>query len=238
VGQYIPEFQREAQREARRALLWVVIGGYVLALCFGIIGILLLLKGGQAQSNIHIFGQTINTQSVGVDCIAIGAIMAVLVTRRASTSYDASQRLLRDSLEYIVHAERKLRSVWPDERTVERLAEHIERMSKAEGAALKALWKHARSRKRSARIKVPSDIFDALQSEDKTELLLSALNHDGYVTYVWISEDDKNHEDEGYYLYKDVIPLIRSSPKIQQLISRFPDLAALAQDDLDHVLNH
>jgi hypothetical protein len=228
MPQLIPGFQREA----RRALLWIVIGGYGLALAFGIIGIILLFRGGAAQSDIQIFGQTIKTGSVGVACIAIAAIMVVLLTRRASASYDTSQKLLHDNLDYIIRGERMASNRWPDVRTGEMLAEHLKRMSRAEGAALKALWKHVRNLEAKSRIKVPDELFDTLENEDSRELLSSSLQGNDFVTYA------TTEEGSGYYLYKDVVPLIRSDPRVQQLILRFPDLTNLSQDDIDNMYNY
>jgi len=54
-----------------------------------VLGVVLVIKGGEAgRSVISLFGQQIETQSVGVACIFIGAVTLVLVIRRILKTWD------------------------------------------------------------------------------------------------------------------------------------------------------
>jgi hypothetical protein len=79
-------------------LLLIIMGfGVVAGLLLGWLGVYLVLHGSiTAASSIHLFGQSIDTQSVGVACIAIAAIVIVVTIRGA-------YRNLKEFLEYLKH---------------------------------------------------------------------------------------------------------------------------------------
>ena len=55
----------------------------VAAIIFAILGVVLVLEGGETgTSDISIFGQEIKTSSVGVACIGIAAVVLVMTVRR------------------------------------------------------------------------------------------------------------------------------------------------------------
>ena len=72
--------------------LLIIMGfGVVAGLTLAILGGVLVLHGSAiATSSIHLFGQTIDTTSVGVACIGIAAIVIVLTIRRVLKSFDIS----------------------------------------------------------------------------------------------------------------------------------------------------
>jgi hypothetical protein len=72
-------------------LLIFMAFGVVAGLALAVLGVILVLHGSvNATSSIHMFGQTIDTTSVGVACIAISALVIVLTFRRVLTSFDNS----------------------------------------------------------------------------------------------------------------------------------------------------
>ena len=74
-------------------LLIIAAFGVFSGLVLAALGVVLVLNGsGTATSSIHLFGQSIDTTSVGVACIVTAAIVIVLIIRRVLKSFDASLR--------------------------------------------------------------------------------------------------------------------------------------------------
>lgn len=72
-----------------RLLLIITALGVVAGILFAGFGVVLVLAGhADAQSKISLFGQSIDTSSVGVACIVAGAIVTVLTIRRVLKSFD------------------------------------------------------------------------------------------------------------------------------------------------------
>ena len=71
-----------------KPLLIFTAFGVFPGLAFGAFGVVLALYGSDhAASSIRLLGQTINTTSVGLGCIAIGAIVIVWTIRSALTVF-------------------------------------------------------------------------------------------------------------------------------------------------------
>jgi len=78
------------------ARLIIMAFGVVAGVILAGFGVVLALNGAaNATSSIHFFGQTIDTTSVGVACIAMGAIVVTLTIQRVLNSLDLLANLFR-----------------------------------------------------------------------------------------------------------------------------------------------
>jgi uncharacterized membrane protein len=67
--------------------------GIFAGVVFGILGVALVYLGSRdAESIVTLFGQEIKTSSVGVACIFIGAVTAIMTIRRTFNSLDEAIR--------------------------------------------------------------------------------------------------------------------------------------------------
>ena len=78
------------------AILIIMGFGVVAGVILAGFGVVLVLHGATtATSSIHLFGQTIDTTSVGVACVGIGAIVVIVTIRRVLESLDLLTGLFR-----------------------------------------------------------------------------------------------------------------------------------------------
>ncbi|WP_143005129.1 hypothetical protein [Billgrantia gudaonensis] len=60
----------------------IVKGAFLLALAFGLIGIVLVCLDATGDAEISVFGQSIKSKSVGVSALFLAAVMTVITIRR------------------------------------------------------------------------------------------------------------------------------------------------------------
>jgi membrane protein implicated in regulation of membrane protease activity len=78
------------------ALLIIMAFGVIAGVILAGFGVVLVFHGAaNATSSIHLFGQTIDTTSVGVACVAIGAVVVVVTIRRVLESLDLLSDLFK-----------------------------------------------------------------------------------------------------------------------------------------------
>jgi hypothetical protein len=70
------------QRAVTKLLLVVSIGVLLVGSLFGILGVILVYKGATGTSHFSLFGQTVETASVGVASLFIGAVVVVILIRQ------------------------------------------------------------------------------------------------------------------------------------------------------------
>ena len=80
-----------------KLLVLVAVGGILLGVVFGVLGLLLVIKGSESASKIDLFGQSISTGSVGVAALFIAAVSVAIVVKRVLTSFDqlTQRRMLK-----------------------------------------------------------------------------------------------------------------------------------------------
>src|SRR5579863_981737 len=95
-----PDGRREVQNySSYRSLLTrslyvpVAIGIMFLGGIFGSLGVILVYLGAKGDTHIKLFGQSVETASVGVASIFMGAVTVVLVLRRLLKSADDLAKL-------------------------------------------------------------------------------------------------------------------------------------------------
>ena len=78
---------------AKGPIFLISILGAVAGIAFAAFGVWLVIGGGEeGTSTIELFGQTIETSSVGVACIFIGAVTVIITLRRVLKSLDTAIR--------------------------------------------------------------------------------------------------------------------------------------------------
>lgn len=79
------------------ALLIIMAFGVIAGVLLAGFGVVLVLHGSvNATSSIHLFGQTIDTTSVGVAGVLIGAVVVILTIRRVLESLDLLSNLFKN----------------------------------------------------------------------------------------------------------------------------------------------
>lgn len=71
-----------------KLMVFIIKGGFVLALVFAIIGVYLVYLGAIGTTEISLFGQTIKSQNVGGSSIFLSVVMVIAIVRRVLNTVD------------------------------------------------------------------------------------------------------------------------------------------------------
>ncbi|MFH9826548.1 hypothetical protein [Streptomyces bobili] len=75
-------------KESRAFYLTSLIGNYVVALGMVIAGVVLVASGDLGDTMLKLFGQSIETGSVGIAAILVGGLVLVMLIRATMRSFD------------------------------------------------------------------------------------------------------------------------------------------------------
>ncbi|MFD4623526.1 hypothetical protein [Streptomyces sp. NPDC058475] len=75
-------------KESRVFYLTSLVGNYAVALGIVVAGVVLVASGDRGDTMFKLFGQSVETGSVGIAAIAVGGLVLVMLIRATMRSFD------------------------------------------------------------------------------------------------------------------------------------------------------